>query len=61
MTLSKFLVFSFLQLVIYHSILFSLIFGHFGTSRDTKMGCTGPVFLPFGKSLGGFGGVLLNP
>ena len=35
--------------------LFLLIFGHFGPSRDIFLMCTGPVFLPFGRSLGRFG------
>ena len=60
-TLSTFLTFSYFQLVIFLNILFLSIFGHFGTSGDIKMRCTGPVFLPFGRSLGGFGGVLVNP
>ena len=60
LTLSTFLTFSYFQLVIFYNILFLSIFGHFGTSRDIKMRCTGPVFLPFGRSLGGFGGVLVS-
>ena len=59
-TLSKFLTISCFYHVFYFAFEFLLIFCHFGTSRDTKKRCTGPVFLPLGASWAGFGAVLGN-
>lgn len=59
-TFSCFLTCSYFQLVIYNNIVFLLKFGNLGNFRDTTMGCTVAVFLPFETTLGSFGDVLVN-
>ena len=60
LTLSTFLTISYLYYDLCFVFVFLLIFGHFGTSRDTKKRCTGPIFLPLGGSWARFGAVLGN-
>ena len=47
-------------IILYLAFELLLIFGHFGTSRDTKKRCTGPVFHPLGAPWARFGAVLGN-